>query len=58
MASVLGGLVVQVIQLKAGEYTLKASLSPVQLLNKLIKGDTCTVCFNSYRRVDIQATLG
>ncbi|MBT8112305.1 MAG: endolytic transglycosylase MltG, partial [Gammaproteobacteria bacterium] len=26
--------------IKAGEYTLRANLSPVQLLNKLIKGDT------------------
>lgn len=26
--------------IKAGEYTLQANLSPVQLLNKLIKGDT------------------
>ena len=26
--------------IKAGEYTLKTNLSPVQLLNKLIKGQT------------------
>ena len=26
--------------IKAGEYTLRANLSPVQLLNKLIKGET------------------
>jgi len=37
---VLGRLSGASNSIKAGEYTLKANLSPVQLLNKLIKGDT------------------